>query len=194
MASSAQLTELVPEPQLDIAESFLPKKSPFNFFSIAANGKRSVHCPFAGCKLAANNKGRLACPHEHGFSMDASMLDFMLAHKYFKLQPDLESLKLAFPLCNKCMRVTMGVSTNINYSTYGNVYFSCECKYNDRLLVSIGAEKLSQSTCPEAIRKIAANNFEVERFKTPSLVGNLARNSVPTIKDNSQVVASLEDF
>lgn len=190
------IPEIVPEPALDLHESFLSKKSPFCFFSIQPNGKRGVHCPFGGCKLIQNNKGRLCCPQEHGFSMDAAMLDFMLAHKYFKLEPDLESLKLAFPLCKTCMRFSMGVSTNISYSTYGNVYFSCECKYNDRLLISISAEKLTQGTCPESLKKIAANNFEVARFKTPPAAGQASRNAAnqPTIKDNTAVVATLEDF
>jgi hypothetical protein len=194
--SQQELTPIEPQPQLDIVETFSAKISAHHFFELH-NGKRSIHCPFKGCKLVANNKGRLVCPHEHGFSMDAQMLDFMISHNYFREQPTLEDLYLAFPLCKQCQRVSMGVSTNINYSTYGNVYFSCECKYNDKLLVSIGAEKLEQSTCPESVRKIAKNNFVVERFKTPpqSSGGNSQRGaSQAPIKDNSEVVAQLKDF
>ena len=188
------LTDVVPEPALDIVESFLPKKSTHCMFSLA-NGKRSVHCPFAGCKLILNNKGRLICPQEHGFSMDATMLDFMLAHKYFAQEPSLEALKLAFPLCKLCQRFSMGVSTNQAYSTYGNVYFTCECKYNDRMLITIGAEKLAQPTCLESIKKIAANNFVVSRFCVNNNNGSQAQGKAAnTIKDNSTVVATLEDF
>ncbi len=187
------LTDIVPEPVLDLVESFLPKKSPYCMFSLT-NGKRSVHCPFAGCKLILNNKGRLVCPQEHGFSMDATMLDFMLAHKYFVQEPNLEALKLAFPLCKKCQRFSMGVSTNQSYSTYGNVYFTCECKYNDRMLISIGVDKLSQPTCLEAIKKIAANNFVVDRFLVSDQKSSNMTSSNNSIKDNSSVVAALEDF
>lgn len=189
------ITDIVPEPALDLVESFLPKKSTHCMFSLS-NGKRTVHCPFAGCKLILNNKGRLICPQEHGFSMDAAMLDFMLAHKYFQQEPTLESLKLAFPLCKLCQRFSMGVSTNQSYSTYGNVYFTCECKYNDRMLITIGADKLAQATCLESIKKIAANNFVVERFCVNNATsGNgQSQSKASSIKDNSVVVATLEDF
>ncbi len=162
--ASNDLTLCEPEPTLDVEVTYIGKKSPFKFFSLN-NNKRQVNCPFCGIKMIINGKGRLLCPNEHPFTMDTSMLDFMIVHKYFKPSP-IEDLELAFPLCKKCNKVSMGVSSNQSYSTYGNVYFACECKYADRLILSISMDKIKAPSCPEILKKICDNNFELSRFVT----------------------------